>query len=736
MRGKNLALAIAIVFIIISPSLFLAAPSLKKLPSNTDEFIYYHGKLGIFNMTKLELEYVPIEIIRHVKAMEKHGNVLIIREDVKVINEKNGKEIKELASTKIYGIDERTAENIKGYGDLDRIGNWIFPVGIEKKNYLIWNTDLDDACKKGYISPQQAVATAHYLGEEKIDGVTTYEFYGNQSNLYVGNLPDLPEAKMYYSGEMTAWADVVTGTIIDLHKHVEQFAAFPDLHKIPSNLNTSVVLHGQLEMLNDTNGLYEKHNITLENRIWVETANSKYYYIIGNRVVAKDDKGKKIKELCSNSKDSVNPYTMKYVPIASNKKGLMTFPVGAKKTNYDLWDSEIKDVVPAVYSGNEKICNLTFYVYYQNISNHYIGEQAIEGFSDRAVKLYYNGSTKYLVEPSSGTIAYIEKKSVVTGKFPNIRSIPENTHERLKMEGSLWILSQAKKNIEVIRDVSVKNVYWENGKKILLIEDNTTTYNKKNGEKIDMASKVEYHGVYADTAEEAKDYGDMEREGLFTFPIGVEKKDYMMWNTEINAPSPVDFVREEYHDGIHTYLFETNEDRLIYDERIGGMVRYITHTKYWVEPNTGIVIDMKKETVEKINPLQLLLGIPGMFWIDAMKLNLQFSKETINEAKENALKLSNLVKFSNKKAEILNLTLKTNLKEGFEKALEQKNVIEKLSGKKVKVVDLYYQMEDKSIKEMADKAKKASFMLMLIQIIVPLILLIIAIGLIIYGIRR
>ena len=735
MRGKNLALAIAIVFIIISPSIFLVASSLKKLPANTDELIYYHGKLGIFNMSKLELEYVPIKIIRHVKAMEKHGNVLVIREDITVINKKNGKEIKELASTKIYGIDERTAENIEGYGDLDRIGNWVFPVGIEKKNYLIWNTDLDDACKKGYISPEQAVATAHYLGEEKIDGVTTYKFYGNQSNLYVGNLPDLPEAKMYYSGEMTAWADVVTGTIVDLHKHVEQFAAFPDLHKIPSNLNTSVVLYGQLKMLNDTNGLYEKHNITLENRIWVEE-NSTCYYIIGNKLVAKDDDGREIKELCSYSEDSVNPYTMEYVPIESDKHGLMIFPVGVKKMNYELWDSETKDVVPAVYAGNEKLCNLTFYVYYQNISNRYIGEQAIEGFSDRAIKLYYNGSTKYLVEPSSGAIAYTEKKGVVMGEFPNIRSIPENTHERLKMEGSLWIISQPKKNIEMIREVSVKNVYWENGKKVLLIEDNTTTYNKKNGEKIDMASNVEYHGVYADTAEEAKNYGDMEREGLFTFPIGVEKKDYIMWNTEINAPSPVNFVREEDHEGIHTYLFETNEDRIIYDERIGGMARYITNTKYWVEPNTGIVIDMKKETVEKINPLQLLLGIPGIFWIDAMKLNLQFSKEAINEAKESASMLSNLVKFSNKKAEILNISLKTNLNEGLEKAVEQKNLIEKLSAKKVKVVDLYYQMDEESIKEMADKAREASFMLMLIQIIIPLILLIIAVGLIIYGIRR
>ena len=149
-----------------------------------------------------------------------------------------------------------------------------------------------------------------------------------------------------------------------------------------------------------------------------------------------------------------------------------------------------------------------------------------------------------------------------------------------------------------------------------------------------------------------------------------------------------------------------------------------------------MIIDKKKETKEKINPLQLLIGMQGFFWVDAMKLNIQFSRDTINEAKEKALTLSNLVKFSNKKAEILNISLENDFEEGVKNALEQKNMIEKLSDKKVRIVDLYYQMDEKSIKDVADKAKEASFMFMLIQIIIPLFLIIIAIALIIYGIRR
>ncbi|OYT62387.1 hypothetical protein B6U81_00915 [Thermoplasmatales archaeon ex4484_30] len=57
----------------------------------------------------------------------------------------------------------------------------------------------------------------------------------------------------------------------------------------------------------------------------------------------------------------------------------------------------------------------------------------------------------------------------------------------------------------------------------------------------------------------------MEREGLFTFPPGVEKRSYFMWNPEIYAPSPVQFVREEDHAGVHTYLFKTEETRKVFD---------------------------------------------------------------------------------------------------------------------------------------------------------------------------
>ena len=738
MKKRDLLVIVAIIFFIISPSLaFYVTPSMKRLPSDLNEIIYYDGKLSMLNEKTLEMEQKNIKIIRYIKALDEKNGVLIVREDVEVRDKRTNKELQEFRMTKVYGIDPYTTENIAGYGDLDRMGQWLFPIGIKKKNYLVWNTDLDDACKAGYIEPEEAVAIANYLGEEERGGIKTYKYYGSQENIFTGYLPTLPEAKMYYSGEIFAWVEPNTGTIIDLQKHVSQYAAFPDLHKMPSNLNMSVYLVGNVTMLNTTNAQYENFNVTLCNHVEVENVTSEYY-LIKNEVIAEDENGNKIEELCSSSIDAINPYTMEYIEMLSNKKGAMTFPIGVEKKNYLLWNPDINNVSLAKYEGEGEIVGLKVYKYVTEVNDYYMGEENIEGISDRSISLYYDGKTTYFVEPASGSIVYIEKIGQVNAIFPDLHTIPENFAGEVKMEGKLWILSQSK-DIEMDRKLNVENVYWENGKKVLLIKDETTTYDKKTGEKIDIACTTEYHGVYADTAEEARNYGDMQREGIYTFPPGTEKRDYIMWNPEINAPSVAYFVREEDHNGIHTYLFETKEDRMVKDSSLGieMMVRYITTTYYWVEPNTGLIIDMKKESVKKINPLEALLGIRGVFWIDVYRLDLYFPTETQEEMTENARQMMQLIKLSNSEIPALKINLKTkDLLNSIEMAKMQKKQVEQLSGKRVKVLDLTYWMTEKSVQEMVDEARKATFLIMFMQIILPAFLILMGLIMIAVWVRR
>ncbi|HEC76854.1 MAG TPA: DUF3068 domain-containing protein [Thermoplasmatales archaeon] len=730
MKKKYLLGAIAIALFILSPSIaFYYVPSMKRLPADLNETIYYEGRLGMLNQKTLEFEYRDIEIVRYIKALREEKNVLIVREDIEARDKYTGEEIEELKMTKIYGVNPYTAKNVEGYGDLNRIGGWIFPVGIEKKDYLIWNSDLDDACKNGYISTDEGAAIGHYIGEEKVADVKTYKFYGWQENVFTGYFSELPEAKTYYNGEILAWVEPHTGTIVDLQKHVSQYIVFPDLHKLPSNLNMSVYLKGKAKMLNTENGRYNSFNLTVCNHVEVENTTSNYY-LVKNDVTAVDEKGNRIEELCSSSLDAVNPYTMEYLEMLSDKEGLMSFPVGVEKKDYFLWNSDINAPSYAKYCGEGNIAGLKVYKYETNLKDYYIGYQSIEGFSDRVAELYYSGNTTYFVEPSSGSIVYIEKIGKVTAVFPDLHSIPENFAGEVDMEGELSIIGQTKKDIEMKRFLNVENVYWEGNEKILLIKDETVTYDKATGEKIDLACSEEYHGIYADTAEEARNYGDMEREGIYTFPLGTQKRDYIMWNPEINVPSPAEFIREEDHNGIHTYLFQTKEDRIVKDNTLGFemTVRYVTTTNYWVEPNTGLVIDMEKESVKKINPLEMLTGLRGVFWIDVYNLKLSFTPEMKNKMADEARQMMELVKLSNSEVTALNISLKTeDLISSIEDSKMQKKQIEKFSGKRVKAVDLTYWMSDKSVIEMAETAKKLSFLLIFMQIIIPVFLILVGV---------
>ena len=741
MRGKRNAIAIVgLVFFIIAPSFsFVLTPSMKKLPDNLHQIIYYDGKLGMLNTTSLQMNYEDIEIKRELTAIEKEGDVLIIREDISAIEKRTGEEIPDLHMTKIYGIDPYTSKNIPEYGDTSRIAQWIFPIGIEKKNYPVWNTDLDDAYSAGYVSADDAITIAYFKGEEIRGGIRTYKYTGERDEIYIGHGPEgtPPEAKLSYKGDSSAWADPETGTIVDLEKHIIQYLYFPDLHVLPSDLNTTVTLVGKISIFNlskaGSEDWYDRYNAVASNHIWVEDVRDDYY-LVGSETIITDEKGKKLPEDLQEEKsiDAVNPKTMEYLSFYSDKKGLMTFPIGVEKKSYLLWDSSLNDTVPAQFVGEENIGRLQTYKYVAKVSNYLVGKQEIEGMSDRYAPLYYTGNTTYWVEPSTGYIVNVEKKGEIKAQFPDLHVLPENTEGTLEMEGEMWIISQGKKEIKMTRHVKATDVEYEGENKVIIFEDNTTLYDKKTGKVIPEGSSTSIHGVYAETGEEAPNYGDMGREGLFTFPPGVEKRSYFMWNPEIYAPSPVQFVREEDHAGIHTYLFKTEETRKVFDPTpiINQNVIYTTLTKYWVEPNTGLVIDMEKFSEKKVDILNFIIGIPSPFWVKAYSVKLSFTGDMVDALVEEAKKSRELIKLSEQTIPVTEIELTLpDLLGNIELAKVQKNQIEQLSSKKVKIVDLHYWMSEESVKEMADAAEKAGFLLLLMGAIVPILLVFLGIAL-------
>jgi len=217
-KKRHALIIIGLAFFIVAPSFaFVLTPSMKKIPDNLDKVVYYEGTLGAFDTETLSMDYIEISIRRNVTALEKY-----------------------------------TSENVLGYGDTERIGQYVFPVGVEKKDYLIWNSDMDEPYTLGYVELEDATAIGYYMGTEKRGGITVYKFDGSQEEIYIGSGPEgtPPESRLYYAGHQTAWADPKTGSIIDYDKRVIQYLEFPDLHQLPSDLDTTARLAGSVDMFN------------------------------------------------------------------------------------------------------------------------------------------------------------------------------------------------------------------------------------------------------------------------------------------------------------------------------------------------------------------------------------------------------------------------------------------------------------------------------------------------------
>jgi len=164
---------------------------------------------------------------------------------------------------------------------------------------------------------------------------------------------------------------------------------------------------------------------------------------------------------------------------------------------------------------------------------------------------------------------------------------------------------------------------------------------------------------------------------------------------------------------------------------INQNVIYTTTTKYWVEPNSGLVIDMEKQSEKKVDILNFLIGIPSPIWIKAYSLTLSFSDEMVKELVEEGKQSADLMKLSGKTMPAIEVNVSSsNLLDNVRAAEIQKNQVEKLSGSKVKAVDLHYWMTEKSVKEAADEARTSGFMLTLFEAIIPILLVIFGIALI------
>jgi len=139
------------------------------------------------------------------------------------------------------------------------------------------------------------------------------------------------------------------------------------------------------------------------------------------------------------------------------------------------------------------------------------------------------------------------------------------------------------------------------------------------------------------------EYTDDYHSGQWNFPIDVEKKDYTFWNNDIGRTSECFYIDTVKHVGVSTYEYQiteegvflpitavvNDEDTATQMEAMGAVVTTNMDITFWVDPQTGITINLFKHQ-------EIYLSFPDDSSFKVIEMDAGFSEDQIADSKEMA----------------------------------------------------------------------------------------------------
>jgi len=135
-----------------------------KLPADYENEYMFEGFIKQFDQETMSLVETPTSIERLLEATDTQDNVVLIKQDINFYHAEFGVLLEGVCTSELLGVDRSTRENVSGYGDMDRSGQFTFPAGVEKESYNFWS------------SSTMSALPAQYIGEEQFEGLTVYNF--------------------------------------------------------------------------------------------------------------------------------------------------------------------------------------------------------------------------------------------------------------------------------------------------------------------------------------------------------------------------------------------------------------------------------------------------------------------------------------------------------------------------------------------------------------------------------
>ena len=200
---------LSVIFIIFLVTiiflLFVIKPKIEKI---SDNFHYEAEIFSLDNFYSIEKGDFLGEINSETKfsydVVSQRGEILIIKNLFDVRKPEGGKIF---AVERLYGINAKTGEHVKGYGDRDRDGYLFAPRSLKKgENYEYWHINYD--------SP----ANMKFQEEEELYGLKVYRYMADYKADQTKELLNLhlvgKERGVELEVNLQTWIEPVTGRLI------------------------------------------------------------------------------------------------------------------------------------------------------------------------------------------------------------------------------------------------------------------------------------------------------------------------------------------------------------------------------------------------------------------------------------------------------------------------------------------------------------------------------------------
>ncbi|MGA1821318.1 MAG: porin PorA family protein [Thermoplasmatota archaeon] len=386
-----------------------------------------------------------------------------------------------------------------------------------------------------------------------------------------------------------------------------------DEAEFPEDFDHYFTYGGYIKQLNFTSADYDNDDFTIERHI-VNTGKTGDNYLVEETVTAyRNDTGwtEQIDDLNKYHEYTVHPKRLQLYKV-DDTEGYMeeytedddvqwVFPIPVEKKDYTVWSMNLLDTSTAYFDGEEKRGGVNCYVFWGKEENWTLPlpDELAAGLPKEIAEnttFELEIWEKVWVHPLSGTIVDYTKDLRYFLTLPPLPEVPEIKYPSDLVSvtgfgGTIVLFDQATGTFNTLNGATaVRTLEVTSADNYTLTASDSTEVFDPLGNPIPLLSSTVEAMFHSATGA----HDGMGRTGQYLFPpTGVEMINYTMWDDGFGAQITAVFIGmdTETFAPLTAYEYNILEEELPY---LAGGIGTLNMT-YWVEPETGIVLDVVKQ---------------------------------------------------------------------------------------------------------------------------------------------